>query len=374
MMRQLALMLTLALAACGGAQKAAGPSAKAGVEKSAGDRAIKRLVEGAELLARGGPKRLARAEAVLSEAVTLDPGLWEAHYDLGLARRRRGALDEARAALARAHELAPKEPEPLWALAECELARGELSKAAGLLEQLLEIAPDHVEAHLALSAIERQRGEIDAALAAARALLIQNPRETRALLEIGRIYRATKAYDVAELVLEKARALSSESAAVYNELGLLALDRGDTQLSFTHFEKAESLDARFLPAHLNKASVLLAAGDYVEAERAYRAAISATSDAEALADARVGLGIALRGQGKHKEARATYEKVLEAQPAHPAALFDLGVLFADFLDRRQEAIALFERYLKSASSSDSHRASAERYLQDIRMSAGERAP
>jgi len=373
MSRRRAFALALALSACGAAQKTAPHAAQVTGDKR-DNRAMSLFVEGAELLARGGPKRLARAETLLSEAVAIDATLWEAHYDLGLTLRRRDELERARAALARARDLAPKASEPLWALAECELARGERQSAAALLEQLIAQDPTHVEAHLALAAVQRERGETELALTAARALLIQNPRETRALLEIGRIYRATHAYEVAELVLEKARALATDSAPIYNELGLLALDRGDTQLSFTHFGKAENIDPRFLPAHMNKASVLLTAGDYEQAEQAYRAAIAAASDPRALADARVGLGIAQRGQGKHKEARATYEKVLEAQPAHPAALFDLGVLLADFLDRRQEAIALFERYLKSASTSDSHRASAERYLQDIRMSAGERAP
>jgi tetratricopeptide (TPR) repeat protein len=352
------------------------PEQASAAQAARDDRAMRAFVDGAEQLGRGTDKSLIRARELLSEAVQLDPKLWEARYDLGLTLRRQGELDLAREQLGAAQKLSPRAIEPLWALADCELARGDRASAAKLLAQLIELEPAHVELRLALAAVQREQGELDSALDTARAVLIKDPRETRALLEIGRIYRARGEPDVAELVLEKARVLlasdEKKSAPVYNELGLLALSRGDTQLAFTHFGKAEDLDTRFLPAHVNQGSVLLRAGDYEAAERAYRAALSADAkgkDVESL-DARVGLGIAQRGQGKYKEARATYEKVLEAHPSHLAALYDLAVLLADFMDQQKAALPLFERYLSGAPKSDSHRQSAERYLQDIRMSTG----
>jgi tetratricopeptide (TPR) repeat protein len=114
--------------------------------------------------------------------------------------------------------------------------------------------------------------------------------------------------------------------------------------------------------------VLLKAGDFAAAESAYRAAIHA--DAEAV-DAQIGLAIALRGQNKHKEALAVYERVLEAHPAHLAALYNLAVLRADFLDQRKQAVPLFERYLALAPAGAAQREQAQRYLEDIRMASGE---
>jgi tetratricopeptide (TPR) repeat protein len=172
-------------------------------------------------------------------------------------------------------------------------------------------------------------------------------------------------------VLEKARAIDDKSAAVRNELGLLALDRGDTQLAFTHFAAARELDPKHLPAHMNQGSVLLKAGDFDAAERAYRAAQAIEPSA---ADANIGLAIALRGQNKHKEAKALYEKVLEENPAHLAALYDLGVVQADFLDQKKQALAHFEKFLELAPRSDAHRGSAERYVQDLRMALGSPTP
>jgi tetratricopeptide (TPR) repeat protein len=353
------------------------------------DRAMRAFVEGAEQLARGTPRSLARAREQLGEALELNPKLWEAHYDLGLTERRLGALDRARPSLETAHQLAPDAAEPLFALADVSLALGDRDAAARYLEQYLERQPAQVDAKLALAAVERERGKLERALALAREVLIKDPRAIEALLEVGRIYRARDEYEVAELVLEKARALVEGSGAsareqsteggalVFNELGLLALARGDTQLAFTHFGRAEQLDPHFLPAHVNQGSVLLRAGDYEAAERAYKAAVHEKEDparASLREDALIGLGIAQRGQGKYREARATYEKVLDAHPSQLAALYDLAVLLADFMDQRKAALPLFERYLTTAPNSDSHRASAERYVQDIRMATGSTTP
>ncbi|MDB4972055.1 MAG: repeat protein [Myxococcaceae bacterium] len=370
------LAVTLGLMPACASVKTAAPTKASAEHAARGDRALHSFVDGADQLGRGTASSLTRARALLEESVSLDDKLWEAHYDLGLTLRQLGDLEGARAELMRANELAPKSIEPLWALAECELTRGDPEHAASLLEQFVALEPTRVDARLALAAVERERGRLDQALSTARAVLVRDPRETRALLEIGRIYRVREEYDVAELVLDKARALLLEdekkSAPVYNELGLLALARGDTQLAFTQFARAESLDPRFVPAHVNQGSVLLRAGDYEGAEKAYRAALHAEAKEGELdaVDARVGLGIAQRGQGKYKEARATYEKVLEAHPSHLAALYDLAVLLADFLNQQKDALPLFERYLASAPKTDSHRESAERYLQDIRMSMG----
>jgi hypothetical protein len=64
--------------------------------------------------------------------------------------------------------------------------------------------------------------------------------------------------------------------------------------------------------------------------------------------------------------------VLEAAPNHAAALFNLGVLKAEFLDQRPQSRALFQRFLTVAPSDVPQREVAERYLREIPAS-GRRA-
>ena len=58
------------------------------------------------------------------------------------------------------------------------------------------------------------------------------------------------------------------------------------------------------------------------------------------------------------------QDVLARTPNHPAALYDLGLLRADFLEQRSEARVLFERYLDVAGDGK-EREVAEGYLRDL---------
>ena len=90
-----------------------------------------------------------------------------------------------------------------------------------------------------------------------------------------------------------------------------------------------------------------------------------SADDEAAA---IGLAAALRGEAgpqgapKLEEARTLLEKVLAKDPHNVAALFNLGVLYSDFLKKPESAKAMFSRFLDDAPSDHAARAEAERYL------------
>jgi hypothetical protein len=54
--------------------------------------------------------------------------------------------------------------------------------------------------------------------------------------------------------------------------------------------------------------------------------------------------------------------VLSADPHSVSALFNLGVLYADFLKKPADASTLFKRFLADAPSDHPLRAEAEKYL------------
>jgi tetratricopeptide (TPR) repeat protein len=143
----------------------------------------------------------------------------------------------------------------------------------------------------------------------------------------------------------------------------LALARGDTQRAFDEFDKAGHNDERFTPARLNRASVLLRAGDYAAARGEYEKVLEVAPDT---LDARVALGVCLRGLNKQAEAEAEYQKALSSAPNHPAALFNLAVLRAEFQSRPDDALPLFQRYLEVSASDDPQRTLAQRYVTDLK--------
>ena len=56
------------------------------------------------------------------------------------------------------------------------------------------------------------------------------------------------------------------------------------------------------------------------------------------------------------------EKVLATDPHETSALFNLGVLYADFLKKPADAAPLFKRFLADAPSDHPLRADAETYV------------
>ena len=92
-MRALVVIAALSLVACGG--KSTGPAAKT-AEKGlppANPLAVQRMVEG--VTAAKDPKTQTRAIALLREATTIDPNLWEARFDLGVVLANAGDLANA---------------------------------------------------------------------------------------------------------------------------------------------------------------------------------------------------------------------------------------------------------------------------------------
>lgn len=368
MMRRLALIGLLAAAGCGGgaAEKTQVRAANAPLNQDA----VREYVAGARLMALPGVANRGRAKAKFEHALTLDPNLWEAHYNLGVIARQEGELREAVQDFRRALRIREAK-QPVLALAEAYHALGDLKEASDALETYVGKHPDDLDARASLAMVDRERRNYDDALTQAREVLTRDSGNVNALLEVGRVYRAKQQYDVAELVFKKALAIQPDNAAIRNDLGLLALARGDTQAAFHEFAEATEKDPKFTPAHANQGSVLMLSGDYEGAAREYRAVLSVDPND---VDAKVALGAALRGQGKHQEARRAYEDVLSASPNHPAALWNLAVLLAEFLDKRPEAREVFVRYLAVAPTDAPERAKAEEYLKDIPAPAAAPTP
>lgn len=326
--------------------------------------AVRHYTSGNRALSRGN---IQRARNQYRRALSIDENLWEAHYNLGVLERRAGNLEEAKSELDAALAIQPTARETLLAAAEVEYAMENGGTAIDRLRTLLEHHPDDAGARVSLAVILREEERWSDALEAAREVLIRDPSQIRALLEVGRVYRAQEQWDVSRLVLDKALALTEEGdaairAEILTERGLLELSRGDTQAAFDAFESAIAADADFHPARMNMGSVLLHAGDYAGAQAQYEAVLQRDGDDVA---ARVALGVTLRGLGEHRQAKRQFDQVLRDHPEHPDALFDLGVLQAEFLNERPRARQTFERYLSSAPRRHPGRERAEQYLVEI---------
>lgn len=116
---------------------------------SAGDRASAEVAfgQGQQSLRAN---RLAEALQSFRRATQLDPGYYEAYYNLGLTAFKLRSFVVALAAWEKAVALRPKDADARYNLALTMKASGEAQAAADELERLLALHPDEARAHLTL--------------------------------------------------------------------------------------------------------------------------------------------------------------------------------------------------------------------------------
>jgi len=365
------LAAPLALAACGGgpAVVKGGAVAAPTALPPANPQAVGKMVQGVQAAKDGSRER---AIAFLREAIGLDRGLWEAHYDLGVVLAGAGDLAGSEDELRTASKLAPDAEEVAIALGELRRRRGENKDAAEALGDFLQGHPNAIDARILEVTALRDSGQLDAALKEAQEVLVRKPGDAGALAELALTHLAKGERDTASLLAKQSLDANPKSAAAERATGLIALAAGDDAAAFAAFSKAAQLDPQDTTARLNMGAVLLRAGAYGKAGEQYRAILQVVPDD---ASAQVGLAAALRGEAdaqhpkKLEEARALLEKVIDRDPHNVAALFNLGVLQADFLKHPAEAKPYFQRFLDDAPNGHPSRPEAERHVAQVNAAA-----
>jgi tetratricopeptide (TPR) repeat protein len=301
----------------------------------------------------GGPEAMDTAKSRLKGALQIDATIWEAWHDLGVIAYNDGADDEAVDDFTKALAINKGHMPSLLARAEANRRAGHKKEARADYESVLKNAdeddPSRRDAATRLAALLRDDGAYDDAVDMLRDTVRTAGVNARIFTELGQIYIAQKRYELAQLVLAKAVELDPKDPAVYNALALLALRQGKAQDAFDRFDHAADLDANYLDARFNKASVLLDAGDYARAKIELSAIVEKHADDYA---ALVALGVAERGLKDFPGAKSTWENVIKDAPRHSTvradAMWNLVILKADFMSDPAGAKADLASYLQDA--------------------------
>jgi tetratricopeptide (TPR) repeat protein len=378
--RALARASAHALVSCALALLVAGCGSNAVVQEAprvpdARKEAVTKMMRGVERAAQASS--LDEAIALFEQAVSEDPELWEARYNLGVLLAQRGDLAKARQQLEKAQELAPNAEDVVSALGEV-LRRAEDPKAAvAILTAFVSGFPQASQARRVLVTVLRESGQLELALEQARELLKRESKDPSALAELALTHLELGQVEVAELLIREALEAPSRTAVVERAAGLIALRRGEDALAFAHFAKATELDPTDTAAALNTATVLLQAGVYERAEKYFRAVLAVEPDADA---AKLGLSAALRGQGNrdnpgpYRAAEALLQEILQARPQHWAAAHNLAVLYSESMDRPAEATALYAEFLSLCPPEHPARGKAKKWVDEHNSATPEPSP
>lgn len=372
-------LFCIVLAACGGGsgkRNVAGTGPAGKQHREAVKPAAQKEFEAAMRAIRlGGPEADETARARLRSALKIDSTIWEAWYDLGAIAWREGDDDEAIDDYGKALAIDRNHTSILLARAEANRRAGHKKDARSDYETALKMMdeddPGRRDAAARLASLLRDNGDFDDAVEVLRDTVRTSGTNAKIYTELGNIYIAQKRLELAQLVLAKAVELDPKDPAVYNALALLAQKQGKAQEAFNLFDQAVALDATYLDARYNKASVLLDAGDYARAKVELAAIVEKRPDDY---QAQVALGVAHRGLKEFPEAKKTWERVIKEAPRRSAsradAMWNLALLELDFSGEdaavQNQGKADLVRYLQEAPSGHSKRQEAENKCKDVK--------
>jgi tetratricopeptide (TPR) repeat protein len=204
-------------------------------------------------------------------------------------------------------------------------------------------------------------------------LLVALPQDVDALLLVATARFESGDPDGALEVLDRARIADPARAEVQRGNGNVLRAMGNVDAGIAAYRHALAIDGDFAAVRYDLAQLLIARGDFAEAERELLAALDAVptyadatlalaglhrrreAPAQALAllveflerdpysfDGLVALGELLLDLGRADDAAFAFQRVLRFDPSHVGAVFHQGVLLAR-QERYREALACFRR-------------------------------
>jgi tetratricopeptide (TPR) repeat protein len=307
------------------------------------------------------------AAPVLLEYTRRQTGDAQGFYALGIAYRELKKSDGAIVALQRAAALDPKDPAIHFNLGVLLASAGEADAAIQQLEAAERINPSDPETHSALALLFEKAGDKARARAEKSkvdALKSSGDRETA----IAKLYQEANQYlsagnpKAAAESYERALQFNARDPRLHYNLSL-ALDKlGDLASERRELEKSVELDPNVAVAQNQLGLLALRRGQQEEAERRFTKAL--TIDPK-FAEAQSNLGVLYSQQGKNAEAAALFQEAIKNDPNYSKAYVNLGLLMA-----QQGALPQAEQQLRSAIRVNSNDASAYAALGMLQAKTG----
>ncbi len=294
-------------------------------------------------------------------------------FNLGLAYQQMGDDENAVKYYNAALQIEPAYARPVINKAAIYANKLEYNRAIDVCEKFLEENTKDKAVLSAVAGFYLKKLDFLKAIESVRKILIQEPANVDALKNLGMIYLLKKDLGLATMVTTNSYTLNPNDAGISNNRGVIFHAQGDDSLAMFYYSSAIGSDQANKAANFNVGSMAMSYGD---AERAFQHfSVVLAQDPDNL-DARVGLALAHRGMGNFTEAEAEYKKVLDKDPNNPLAVFNLGVLYHDHLNKKVEAQSLFRKYLSIGGEIGQDHI-VHKYIADkvkIRPSDDEQAP
>lgn len=285
--------------------------------------------------------RLEEAEALVREALELDPAQPEALHLAGVIALRTGrpleALDLIDRALARAPRMAAAHASRGDALS----AVGRPGEALGAYHDAIALDAASPAAWCGLGDSLRELQRPDEALRAYREALARDPGLASAHLNQGLLFMDRDQHEAAAASFERAVAARPDWPRAHAQLATARRRAGRLDEAIEGYRRAVTLDPALVTGFCDMGHALWEAGRQQEAAEALHAALALDPERP---ETHCHMGHVCRALGYLDQALSAYRRALAARPDFADAHYHLGVLL-DELHRPLEAIASYRTAL-----------------------------
>jgi tetratricopeptide (TPR) repeat protein len=239
---------------------------------------------------------------------------------------------------------------------------GRLAEAEALCQGILNRQPDHVASLQVLGAVAGQLGAPRRGIELLEKVVALQPRLADGQIQLAKLLRLDGRIPEAVAALKMAIEIAPESAAAYNDLGLIHLAESDVRRAFACFSRAIEISPDLTIAHYNKGLALERQGLYAAAAAAFRRVIAIAPDS---AEAHAKLGNLLLSDGDRAEALDCFRRAAAVKPGSSLALMCEAKLLVE-----EEKPAAAEEPARRAIKRDPQNSDAHCLLGSILLQLG----
>jgi tetratricopeptide (TPR) repeat protein len=264
------------------------------------------------------------AEREFTAALNLQPHSGLVLSAVGLHYAQQGEMTNAAAFYNNALSEDPSLSDAHYNLGNVLAGEGKLVEAADQYQQALRSKPDSPDAHNNYGAVLLRLGRLTEALDQFKEALRLQPDYPEAQDQLGSVFLKLGHPDVAQLHYEAAVRLKPDFAHAQLQLGLALAEQNYIQEAIPRFQTAIKLEPTNDDAYFNLAAAYTALKRYGEAEQAFNESLRLNPDAQTYAR----LAGVLQSDGKTDAAIQNYRKALQLRPDSVKALQGLAWILA----------------------------------------------
>jgi tetratricopeptide (TPR) repeat protein len=212
------------------------------------------------------------------KAVELLPREADAHYNLGVALKGLGLLEDAAASYRRALKIKHDYVEAHNNLGNVLKDLGQLDEAVDCYHRALKFKPDFAEAHLNLGNIFKDTGQLENALACYRQAVGLRPDYAEAYNNMGMVQRELERFDDAMASFRRALEIKPDYAEAHNNLGVVLSETEQQDAAVECYRRALEIDPECIEAMISTGKLCLQNGDFAEAEKHCQKALGIKAD------------------------------------------------------------------------------------------------